>query len=115
MMGAPGPGPFVVVDHPREVGDWGSVAACFVSGRTWQFTGWFPKEGEGGELSVAEILSRVLGFHLCFEEEKVEAAVTMWNVAIMRIPRDSPTTQHKTLLVARRVWERIFDFLKKRR
>ncbi|CAI5967494.1 unnamed protein product [Closterium sp. NIES-65] len=58
--------------------DWDRVAAVFVLGKEWQFKGWPFKDH-------VDILSKVMGVFVRFEDDSVESAATVknWNCSIL--------------------------------
>jgi len=98
---------FLVVDNatklePRE---WDHVVAVFVQGQEWQFKGWkWP--------SPAQIFSKVRGFFMIFEDEKVPICVTNWNVALLQVNKHK---RHLDNPAAMKFWEAVDLELAKRK
>jgi len=112
---------FMVIDDIgllKTKEDWDHVVAAFVSGRPWQFRGWFKKE-EGtttaGEREIASHLSRLVAFHLCLDEERMLDSIRHWNVQVLKITKRETNSHHRDLLMARQVWEGILAFIEKKR
>eukprot|EP00759_Apiculatamorpha_spiralis_P005176 PhF_6_TR13163/c0_g1_i1/m.20751/K15175/CDC73; parafibromin len=99
---------FVVIDDIsllKTPEDWARVVACFVLGKTWQFKQWY----NNSTLSIADILSKMVAFHVCQEEELLQDSVKLWNVQVVRVTRRATNARYKDLLVVRTIWERIIQ------
>ncbi|CAI5536256.1 unnamed protein product [Closterium sp. Naga37s-1] len=83
--------------------DWDRVAAVFVLGKEWQFKGWPFKDH-------VDILSKVMGVFVRFEDDSVESAATVknWNCSILAI---SKYKRHQDRTAALTFWDRLDKFL----
>lgn len=97
---------YKIVDNPvkfdRE--DWNRVVAVFVQGPAWQFKGW-PWDG-----SPVEIFSRIKGFHLKWDESKLDDNVAKWNVHILELSRSRRHLDKANLL---KFWSSLDAFMTK--
>ncbi|GJP69440.1 hypothetical protein CLOP_g433 [Closterium sp. NIES-67] len=98
-----------VRDRPEGLSkrDWDRVAAVFVLGKEWQFKGWPFKDH-------VEILSKVMGVFMRFEDDSVESAATVkqWNCNILAI---SKYKRHQDRTAALSFWDRLDKFLAARK
>ncbi|CAI5998489.1 unnamed protein product [Closterium sp. NIES-64] len=87
--------------------DWDRVAAVFVLGKEWQFKGWPFKDH-------VDILSKVMGVFVRFEDDSVESAATVknWNCSILAI---SKYKRHQDRTAALTFWDRLDKFLAARK
>lgn len=72
-----------ILDNPQRLSseEWSSVVAVFVQGTTWQFKGWKWE-------SPFELLQKVKGFHLDFEDSKPDTTISSWNVQKLLVSRN---------------------------
>lgn len=82
--------------------DWNRVVAVFVQGPAWQFKGW-PWGG-----SPVEIFSRIKGFHLKWDESKLDDNVAKWNVHILELSRNKRHMDKANLL---KFWSSLDAFM----
>ncbi|CAI5515818.1 unnamed protein product [Closterium sp. Naga37s-1] len=98
-----------VRDRPEGLSkrDWDRVAAVFVLGKEWQFKGWPFKDH-------VDILSKVMGVFVRFEDDSVESAATVnqWNCSILAI---SKYKRHQDRTAALTFWDRLDKFLAARK
>lgn len=85
---------YKVMDNPVKLDpeDWNRVVAVFVQGPAWQFKGW-PWGG-----SPFEIFARIKGFHLKWDETKLDDNVAKWNVDILELSRSKRHLDKANLL-----------------
>ena len=97
---------YKIIDNPLKLDaeDWNRVVAVFAQGPAWQFKGW-PWDG-----SPVEIFSRIKGFHLKWDEAKLETNVEKWNVQIMELSRNKRHLDKATLL---KFWSSLDSFMTK--
>jgi hypothetical protein len=98
----------VQIEHdPKQLSreDWSRVVAVIVLGKKWQFKSW-PQPNE-----VVDILSRVLGVHVRFDDASVEQTIQQWNVKRLTINR---TQRHLDPVAVRKFWG-FFDEAYKRK
>lgn len=98
--------PYKILDNPLklDVDDWNRVVAVFVQGPAWQFKGW-PWGG-----SPVEIFSRIKGFHLKWDEAKLDDNVAKWNVHILELSRNKRHLDKANLL---KFWSSLDNFMMK--
>lgn len=97
---------YKIVDNPTRFDrdDWNRVVAVFVQGPAWQFKGW-PWDG-----SPVEIFSRIKGFHLKWDESKLDDNVAKWNVHILELSRSRRHLDKANLL---KFWSSLDAFMAK--
>ena len=76
--------------------------AVFVQGPAWQFKSW-----PWGGLPV-EIFSRMKGFHLKWDEAKLDDNVAKWNVQVLELSR---TKRHLDKANLMRFWASLEGFM----
>lgn len=77
---------FEVVDNVKNFkpADWKRVVAVFVQGPEWQFKDWKKyKEFQ----TVPDILSKVCGFHIMYEDEMVDQKVKQWRCKVLKLSK----------------------------
>lgn len=97
---------YKILDNPvkLEPEDWNRVVAVFVQGPAWQFKGW-PWGG-----SPVEIFSHIKGFHLKWDETKLDDNVAKWNVHILELSRNKRHLDKANLL---KFWSSLDNFMVK--
>lgn len=97
---------YKILDNPLKLDaeDWNRVVAVFVQGPAWQFKGW-PWGG-----SPVEIFSRIKGFHLKWDEAKLDDNVAKWNVHILELSRNKRHLDKANLL---KFWSSLDTFMMK--
>ncbi|XP_054272349.1 parafibromin [Macrosteles quadrilineatus] len=92
--------PYRVIDNPQKLtlGDWDRVVAVFVMGPAWQFKGW-PWDG-----NPVDIFSKICGFHLKYDEMKLDKNVEGWAVSVIQLSRTKRHLDRAALMV---FWERL--------
>lgn len=97
---------YKIVDNPTKFDrdDWNRVVAVFVQGPAWQFKGW-PWDG-----SPVEIFSHIKGFHLKWDESKLDENVAKWNVHILELSRSRRHLDKANLL---KFWSSLDAFMAK--
>jgi len=72
-----------VIDSTAKLttSDWSRVVAVFVLGPEWQFKDW-PWH------KPVDIFLNVKGFHLKFDDQKVDANVKSWDVKVLNINKN---------------------------
>lgn len=97
---------YKIIDNPLklEPEDWNRVVAVFVQGPAWQFKGW-PWGG-----SPVEIFSRIKGFHLKWDESKLDDNVAKWNVQTLELSRNKRHLDKANLL---KFWSSLDKFMEK--
>jgi len=75
--------PYHVIDSTAKLttSDWSRVVAVFVLGPEWQFKDW-PWH------KPVDIFLNVKGFHLKFDDQKVDANVKSWDVKVLNINKN---------------------------
>ena len=74
------------------------MVAVFAMGQAWQFKGW-PNEGR-----PVEILSRIAGFHLKWDEANLEKNIANWAVSVIQLNRTKRHLDRAALLT---FWEKL--------
>eukprot|EP00755_Sulcionema_specki_P013347 Sspe_Gene.53772::Locus_29693_Transcript_1_1_Confidence_1.000_Length_1656::g.53772::m.53772/K15175/CDC73; parafibromin len=82
--------------------DWQYVCAIFVSGQAWQFEGFFNKSG-ADQMEPRDVLSRIAGFHVEYEDEQLHPNVTKWNLHILRVSKNM-NRRHKDIKTVEDFW-----------
>ncbi|KAJ9464381.1 Protein CDC73-like protein [Diplonema papillatum] len=79
---------FIIRDSVDQMkpDDWNYVCAVFVSGQKWQFDGFFGKKGTA-QIEARDVLSKIAGFHLQYDDEMLPDNITKWNVMLLRVSR----------------------------
>jgi parafibromin len=97
---------YKVMDNPLKLEreDWLRVVAVFVQGPAWQFKGW-PYNG-----SPVEIFSNIKGFHLKWDESKLDENVAKWNVQVLELSRTKRHLDKANLL---KFWSSLDSFMTK--
>lgn len=97
---------YKVIDNPLKLerDDWVRVVAVFVQGPAWQFKGW-PYNG-----SPVEIFSNIKGFHLKWDESKLDDNVAKWNVQVLELSRNKRHLDKANLL---KFWSALDNFMMK--
>ena len=92
--------PYRVLDNPGKLtnAEWDRVVGVFVMGQAWQFKGW-PFDG-----SPVNILSRISGFHLKWEEQNLEKNIANWSVTVIPLSRQKRHLDRAALLA---FWEKL--------
>lgn len=92
--------PYRVIDNPAKLTpqDWTRVVAVFVMGPAWQFKGW------PWDANPVEIFSKILAFHLRFDEMKLDANVARWAVTVLNLSR---TKRHLDRACLMTFWEKL--------
>lgn len=100
---------YEVRDKPSALapGDWERVVAVFVLGKEWQFKDWPFKDH-------LEIFNKIMGFHLRFEDDSLDAVKTVkqWNVKIISISKHK---RHQDKTAAMDIWDKLDSFLRSQR
>lgn len=101
--------PLRVVDQPLKLtaSDWNRVVAVFVQGPLWQFKGWPSVLPDG---SPVEIFTKIKGFHVKYDDIKVDANVRKWDVEILTVSRNR---RHMDRACALKFWETLDKFMVK--
>ena len=99
---------FKVVDNPSMVSDWNHVCCCFVTGAEWQFHDWYPKESQ--KRAPGQLFTNTKGYLPYFEEDKIPAALQLWNVRPMILTRKT-VKANSHIQQARAFWEELFRFI----
>lgn len=96
--------PYRIVDNPLRLteDEWSRVVAVFVQGPAWQFKGWH----WGG--NPTEIFAHVCGFHLKYEDTKLDPNVARWSVEVLQL---SKTKRHLDKAIFIRLWQKIEQFI----
>jgi len=92
---------FEVVDQVKQLqdSDWDRVVLVLIQGPEWQFKGW----GPGGKWkSITEILERVAGYHLYYEDEKLNEKVSQWQCKSLKLSKHK---RHLDSVVHRQLWQ----------
>lgn len=101
---------FRVVDDPVKIADWSHVVACVVTGKTWEFKGWFPHLADPRATEPSNLFTRVCGFLPYFEEDRVPPAAQQWLVRpVLLTRRATKTEQH--IKEAFGFWEQLYSFM----
>uniref|UniRef100_A0A6G1SE07 Parafibromin n=1 Tax=Aceria tosichella TaxID=561515 RepID=A0A6G1SE07_9ACAR len=97
---------YKVIDNPLKLEreDWVRVVAVFVQGPAWQFKGW-PYNG-----SPVEIFSNIKGFHLKWDDSKLDENVARWNVQILELSHNKRHLDKANLL---KFWSSLDSFMMK--
>lgn len=97
---------YKILDNPLKLDpeDWNRVVGVFVQGPAWQFKGW-PWNG-----SPVEIFSRIKGFHLKWDESKLDDNVAKWNVHVLELSRNKRHLDKANLL---KFWSSLDNFMTK--
>uniref|UniRef100_A0AC35GNH7 Cell division control protein 73 C-terminal domain-containing protein n=1 Tax=Panagrolaimus sp. PS1159 TaxID=55785 RepID=A0AC35GNH7_9BILA len=92
--------PYRIVDNPSRLTDeeWDRVVAVFVQGPAWQFKGWH----WGGNPTT--IFSHVKGFHLKFEDAKLDQNVAKWSVDVLSLSKQK---RHLDKSIFIQLWQKI--------
>lgn len=95
---------YKILDNPLKLDadDWRRVVAVFVQGPAWQFKGW-PWNG-----SPVEIFSNIKGFHLKWDESRLDDNVAKWNVHILELSRNKRHLDKANLL---KFWSSLDNFM----
>lgn len=101
--------PLRVVDQPLKLSpsDWNRVVAVFVQGPLWQFKGWPSVLPDG---SPVDIFTKIKGFHVKFDDIKVDANVKKWDVEVLTVSRNR---RHMDRACALKFWETLDKFMVK--
>lgn len=101
--------PIRVIDQPLKLSttDWKRVVAVFVQGPLWQFKSWPAALGDG---SPVEIFTKIKGFHLKFDDMKVDTNVKKWDVEVLTINRNRRHMDRACIL---KFWEVLDKFMVK--
>uniref|UniRef100_A0AC34FA13 Parafibromin n=1 Tax=Panagrolaimus sp. ES5 TaxID=591445 RepID=A0AC34FA13_9BILA len=96
--------PYRIVDNPSRLNDeeWDRVVAVFVQGPAWQFKGW---HWDGNPTTI---FSHVCGFHLKFEDAKLDANVAKWSVDVLSLSKQK---RHLDKAIFIRLWQKIEQFI----
>jgi len=92
--------PYRVMDNPGKLtnAEWDRVVGVFVMGQAWQFKGW-PHDGR-----PVDILSRIAGFHIKWEEVNLEKNIGNWAVTVITLSRTKRHLDRAALLT---FWEKL--------
>lgn len=95
---------YKIIDNPVKLDpdDWHRVVAVFVQGPAWQFKGW-PWGG-----SPVEIFSHIKGFHMKWDESKLDDNVAKWNVHVLDLSRTKRHLDKANLL---KFWSSLDNFM----
>ncbi len=101
--------PIRVIDQPLKLqpNEWNRVVAVFVQGPLWQFKGWPNLSPDG---SPVEILTKIKGFHIKFDDMKVDLNVKKWDVQLLTINRNR---RHMDRACVLKFWEVLEKFMLK--
>eukprot|EP00794_Sanderia_malayensis_P008628 gene8628-9560_t len=101
--------PIRVIDQPLKLtpAEWNRVVAVFVQGPLWQFKGW-PLVLPGG--SPVQIFTKIKGFHIKFDDMKVDPNVKKWDVEVLTINRNR---RHMDRACVLKFWEVLEKFMQK--
>ena len=101
--------PLRVVDQPLKLSpsDWNRVVAAFVQGPLWQFKGWPSVLPDG---SPVEIFTKIKGYHVKYDDIKLDANVKKWDVEVLTISRNR---RHMDRACALKFWEILDKFMVK--
>ncbi|XP_038063550.1 parafibromin-like [Patiria miniata] len=93
--------PYRVVDTVNKLSpqDWDRVVAVFAQGPAWQFKGWPWLLSDG---SPVDIFARIRGFHIQYEEMKLDPNIKKWNVHVLLVSRTKRHLDRASLL---KFWE----------
>ncbi|KAK7086442.1 accessory factor associated with RNA polymerase II [Halocaridina rubra] len=96
--------PYRITDNPSKLSyaDWDRVVAVFAMGPAWQFKGW-PYDG-----NPVEIFNRICGFHIKYEEMKVDSNIANWAVHVINLSR---VRRHLDRARFLEFWEKLDRFL----
>ncbi|XP_001176791.2 parafibromin [Strongylocentrotus purpuratus] len=100
--------PYRVIDTVTKLtrADWDRVVAVFVQGPTWQFKGWPYMNGN----NPVDIFARIRGFHLKYDNLKIDPNVKKWNVHVMDLSRSKRHLDKARLL---NFWEVLDKYMVK--
>jgi len=92
--------PYRVLDNPGRLtnAEWDRVVGVFVMGQAWQFKGW-PHDGR-----PVDILSRIAGFHVKWDEVNLEKNIANWAVTVIPLSRTKRHLDRAALLT---FWEKL--------
>ena len=92
--------PYRIIDNPSKLtnAEWERVVAVFVMGQAWQFKGW-PFQG-----GPVEILSKIAGFHIKWQEVNTEKNIENWAVKVIQLNRYKRHLDRSALLA---FWENL--------
>jgi len=92
--------PYRVLDNPGRLtnAEWDRVVGVFVMGQAWQFKGW-PHDGR-----PVDILSRIAGFHIKWDEVNLEKNIANWAVTVIQLSRTKRHLDRAALLA---FWEKL--------
>ena len=101
--------PLRVVDQPLKLTptDWNRVVAVFVQGPMWQFKGWPAVLPDG---SPTEIFTKIRGFHVKYDDIKLDPNVKKWDVEVLTISRNK---RHMDRACVLKFWEVLDKFMVK--
>ncbi|XP_066970994.1 parafibromin [Macrobrachium rosenbergii] len=96
--------PYRITDNPSKLSysDWDRVVAVFAMGPAWQFKGW-PHDG-----NPVEIFNRICGFHIKYEEMKVDTNIANWAVHVINLSR---VRRHLDRARFLEFWEKLDRFI----
>uniref|UniRef100_A0A7E4WE24 CDC73_C domain-containing protein n=1 Tax=Panagrellus redivivus TaxID=6233 RepID=A0A7E4WE24_PANRE len=96
--------PYRIVDNPLRLteDEWSRVVAVFVQGPAWQFKGW---HWDG---NPTDIFSHVLGFHMKYDDIKLDPNVAKWSVEVVQLSKNKRHLD-KSLFI--RLWQKIEQFI----
>jgi len=84
------------------------VVAVFVQGPEWQFKDWKKyKEFQ----TVPDILSKVCGFHIMYEDEMVDQKVKQWRCKVLKLSKHK---RHLDGPASSLFWQILYDWFKSR-
>ena len=95
---------YKITDDPSKFTDeeWERVVAVFVTGQTWQFRGWKYD-------NPTDLMQRVLGVHLMYDDRQPPPTIQSWNCKILKVNQYKP---HLNAGALREFWMMCDDFVK---
>jgi len=98
--------PYRVMDNPGRLtnAEWDRVVGVFVMGQAWQFKGW-PYDGR-----PVDILSKIAGFHIKWDEANLEKNIGNWAVTVITLSR---TKRHLDRAALLSFWDKLDKHMNK--
>jgi len=98
--------PYHVIDTipQKEPFDWERVVAVFTQGATWQFKSWTAPWN-----NPVSVFSKVPGFYVHFEDEKIPDLVKAWDVRLLILSKIS-TKKHLITTACTLFWDTIDSY-----
>eukprot|EP00754_Rhynchopus_humris_P014791 Rhum_TRINITY_DN14409_c20_g1::Rhum_TRINITY_DN14409_c20_g1_i1::g.88457::m.88457/K15175/CDC73; parafibromin len=92
---------FLIMDTPEKIekDKWPFVCCVFVSGQTWQFQNFWGKDA----VEPRDVLSKLAGFNLQYDDEELHSNVTKWNVMSLRVSK-TMNRRHKDIKTVEDFW-----------